>query len=226
MAIVTRPTLVKAIAPIGAVAFICLGCLGSILYVNESNPALIEDNHWLKLDQSESQYADVIKFFADGKDHVIPPNMRQKARELATIYREQDKQDKAASIYRMLWVSTADSPEFAEDARALASIYTDMGAFPSAVESYQKILQYDRGRLAPTDPGLARDLNNLGQCYYTAACAANDAKVRHQYFVWAKEQFESARNSGGQSTSTERGRFDRLIIELNQKLVDSDLGHT
>jgi hypothetical protein len=103
-----------------------------------------------------------------------------------------------------------------------------MGAFTSAVESYKKILQYDRERLPLSDPAIARDLNNLGQCYYTAACGTADKKLREQYLLWSKEQLALAQKAAAanDTTNSVRNRVDRSVIQLNQTLVQKDLGST
>lgn len=232
MAPASKPILAKAIAPTCAIAFVCFACLASILYVSEGNSSLKADNHWQKLDQEETAYADIKTIIARKKlegrpqEAILTEEIKPRARLLASIYRQQGKQAEAAEIYRLLWLSSGNSPSFGSDARELASLYTDMAAFPSAVESYKKILQYDRDRLPPSDPGIARDLNNLGQCYYTAGCGTLDPKLRRQYFVWAKEQFGFAQNIAAHLSSPERDKVDQSIIQLNQALATMDLDNT
>jgi len=215
--------LARAGVPTCAIVLVCLACLGSTLYVSDANLSLKQDNHWQKLQQEESLYSDIKSIVASKTAKVLPVEAQARARELASIYRQEGKQEEAAALYRMLWDSDGNKPSFIPDALELASIYTDMGGFASAVETDQKILRYDRDRLPPSDPAIARDINNLGQCYYTAGCGTADPKLRKQYFVWAKEEYAAAQKLTGNIGSSERNKVDQKIIQLNQALVNMDL---
>lgn|GEM_PF-748034 len=218
----------KAIAPVVVLAFITFACLASLLYVNEGNNTLKENNRWQVLAQEESRYVD-IQVLMSKRPKTLPQSLWIRSRELASRYRETDRQDKAADIYLALWLSqcgsgTPDktgasySPSFVADARELAGLYTDMAAFSSAIESYQKILQYDQTRLSSDDPAIACDLNNLGQCYYTAGCAEANKPLRQKYFSWAKEQFSASQRLGGRTSE-----LDKKVLRMNQELLVADL---
>ena len=198
--------------------------MGSILYVSEGNSALKEKNHWQNLDQEESKYADLKTRVLDKHVQNIAAEDLVRARELASIYRQQGKQEDAALIYRKLWVTQANLPSFTSDGRELAALYTDMGSYASAVESYQKLLQYDRAQLPASDPAITRDLNNLGQCYYTAGCGTTDNKTRRQYFIWAREQFALAAKTHDVKALSGKDKVDQSIIELNAALAKNGSG--
>jgi tetratricopeptide (TPR) repeat protein len=212
---------------LAALALGSFTCLGSLLYVSDANAPLKGSNHWQMLDAQESRYGDVQRQIsgllklpeAQINGSIFKAGEKKRARELALIYRQQGKQEKAAEIYRLLWLS-ADKGFNTEDGLALAATYTDMGGFPSAILSYQKILAYDQTS-ADIDPRsrnalVARDLNNLGQCYYTVACATARGDTRKKYLHWAKEQFIAA----AKLTSAER---ESALINQNLAGVDTEL---
>ncbi|MBU6454580.1 MAG: hypothetical protein KGS72_22615 [Cyanobacteria bacterium REEB67] len=200
-------------------------CLGSLLYVNDANPPLKVKNHWQSLDEQESGYADIKAQVAallkvaenklDGKS-IKSPSAKKRARELALIYRQQGKQEKAAEIYRLLWLS-AGAKFNTEDGLALAATYTDMGGFDSAILSYQKILTYDQSSTdieAKVRQALvARDLNNLGQCYYTVACATAQSDTRKKYLRWARDQFIAAAKLANAEEETRLVRQNLASVE-------------
>ncbi|MBS1993293.1 MAG: hypothetical protein JSS86_16495 [Cyanobacteria bacterium SZAS LIN-2] len=216
----TRRKIMGALGPSAAAAFICAVCLVSILYVNSANDNLKENNRWQTLTREEGAYPDIKQHMAAKNPAPLTGTTGQRARELASIYRQEGKQEEAAAIYRLLWLSAPPgySRDFAADARDLASLYTDMGAFSSAVASYQKILQYDQNWLPANDPRIACDLNNLGQCYYTAGCAAAEPGLRRKYLTWAGEQFAAAQKLAPKDASA-----SREIIKLNRALLALDM---
>ena len=173
---------VKTIAMLAALV-LGLGTLGSMTYVAQSNSTLNKPNYWQSLEE------EIARLQASAPDDLRD---RRTARKLAALLRQNNEQDKAAEILRDLWLKPAEPEEFVVDALELASIYTEMGAFDSAIESYEKILDFDRSRLNSKDPQLVRDYTNLAQCYYITACASGDQKKRSNYLEKARLTYETA----------------------------------
>ena len=159
----------------------------------------------------------------------MPEALRPRARLLANLYRQQGKQAEAATIYRILWVAAGDKFNVT-DGRELAAIYTDMGGSASAIESYQKIISYDRS--TANQASVATDLNNLGQCYYITACTAADPQQRKQYLLASQEQYRAATeiidSIRREKLATTKGaqlllQADQKIIQLNSALTGTEL---
>ena len=96
-----------------------------------------------------------------------------------------------------------------------------MSAFPYAIESYKKILEFDRLRLKPDDPAIIRDLNNLGVCYRCYAVSSSEPSKRQINLELAATQLgEAAKIVTGSQDLLD----DRMIISTNQNVVAQDLG--
>lgn len=214
----------RFIFPLLAIALIALGCLGSLLYVSDGNAALKEENHWLKLQALETKYTDVRSAVAKGS---VTAELRERARALANIYRQNGKEAKAAEIYRLLWLNQDKSKISVPDGLELASIYSDMGAFSSAVDCYETILKQDIADLQSTDPLLVRDYNNLAQCCYLSSCANANAETRKR---WLKTSIDNAQlaatlNKSANYSTELRRREVSSVIEQNLALSRSDLSN-
>ena len=196
---------------------IWVSCSFCLLSVREKNGF---SNHWQTIGAvaSESRF-DKVKA-AVSKQHLDSGELPT-ARELASLYRQQGKQEEAAKIYRLLWLAPQEPENFVRDALELASLYSDMSAFPYAIESYKKILDFDRLRLKNDHRDIVRDLNNLGVCYRCYAVSSSEPSKRQMNFELAAAHLSEAAKicSSNQSLVD-----DQVIISTNQNVVAQDQG--
>ncbi|MBP9810842.1 hypothetical protein KBF38_21240 [bacterium] len=194
---------------------VSVACTSSLVAVSEKKGF---SNHWQSLSAvaSESRF-DKIKA-AVSKQHLDSGELLE-ARELASLYRQQGKQEEAAKIYRLLWLAPQEPESFVKDALELASLYSDMSAFPYAIESYKKILEFDRLRLKNDQRDIVRDLNNLGVCYRCYAVSSSEPrKIQTNFELAAACLAEAAK-----ICSTNKSLVDeQLIISTNQNVVAQD----
>lgn len=196
---------------------ISVTCTFSLLSVSEKNGF---SNHWQTIGAvaSESRF-DKVKA-AVSKQHLDSGELPA-ARELASLYRQQGKQEEAAKIYRLLWLAPQEPENFVRDALELASLYSDMSAFPYAIESYKKILDFDRLRLKNDHRDIVRDLNNLGVCYRCYAVSSSEPSKRQMNFELAATHLsEAARICSSNQSLVD----DQVIISTNQSVVAQDQG--
>ncbi|MDP3510511.1 MAG: hypothetical protein Q8T09_21255 [Candidatus Melainabacteria bacterium] len=192
-------------------------CTYSFLAVSEKTGL---SNYWQSLSAvaSESRF-DKIKA-AVSKQHLDSGKLLE-ARELASLYRQQGKQEEAAKIYRLLWLTPQEPENFVKDALELASLYSDMSAFPYAIESYKKILEFDRLRLKRGHRDIVRDLNNLGLCYRCYAVSSSETSKRQANFELAAAYLADA----AEICSANQSLIDnQVIISTNQSAVVQDRG--
>jgi hypothetical protein len=121
----------------------------------------------------------------------------------------------------LLWLAPQEPENFVRDALELASLYSDMSAFPYAIESYKKILDFDRLRLKNDHRDIVRDLNNLGVCYRCYAVSSSEPSKRQMNFELAAAHLSEAAKicSSNQSLVD-----DQVIISTNQNVVAQDQG--
>jgi tetratricopeptide (TPR) repeat protein len=194
-------------------------CIFSYMAVSEKREI---SNHWQAIDAVASEPRFALVKAAVLKKH-LDSEMLPPARELASLYRQQGKQEEAAKIYRLLWLAPQDPEGFVGDALELASLYSDMSAFPYAIESYKKILEFDRLRLKPDSPGIVRDLNNLGVCYRCYAVSSSEPSQRQLNLDLASAQLsEAARICSASQTLAD----DQLIVSTNLNVVSQDRGQS
>ncbi|HNM50411.1 MAG TPA: hypothetical protein PKN86_11925 [Candidatus Obscuribacter sp.] len=187
-----------------------LGTLASMTFVAQSNSALNEPNYWQSLEGEIGRL----------KESASTVNQdRRAARKLAALLRQNNEQDKAAEILRALWLKPAQPEEFVVDALELASLYTEMGAFDSAIESYEKILDFDRGRLKSKDPQLVRDYTNLAQCYYIKACACGDPQERSSYLEKARLTYITAKDKLALADFENAARKEQVRATIAENLA-------
>jgi tetratricopeptide (TPR) repeat protein len=192
-------------------------CTYSLLAVSEKEGF---SNYWQSLSAiaAESRF-DRIKA-AVSKQHLDSGELLD-ARELASLYRQQGKQEEAAKIYRLLWLAPQEPESFVKDALELASLYSDMSAFPYAIESYKKVLEFDRLRLKRGHRDIVRDLNNLGLCYRCYAVSSSETRKRQANFELAAAYLaEAAEICSGKQSLVD----DQVIISTNQNVVVQDRG--
>lgn len=210
-----------SIAKLAFASIVSLACIASVLAVSEKGQGE-PLNHWQALSRTAAEpHFDNVKS-ALAKQH-FDIVMLPSARELASIYRQLGKQEEAAKIYRILWLVPQEPDSFVKDALELASLYSDMTAFQYAIESYKKILDFDRKRLTANHPDIVRDLNNLGVCYRCYAVSCSDAQTRHANLKLAELQLSEAAKicSESRSLSAEWG-----TISGNQNVISHDCGTT
>lgn len=196
---------------------ISVTCTFSLLSVSEKNGF---SNHWQTIGAAASELRfDKVKA-AVSKQHLDSGELPA-ARELASLYRQQGKQEEAAKIYRLLWLAPQEPENFVRDALELASLYSDMSAFPYAIESYKKILDFDRLRLKNDHRDIVRDLNNLGVCYRCYAVSSSEPSKRQMNFELAATHLsEAARICSSNQSLVD----DQVIISTNQSVVAQDQG--
>lgn len=203
-------------------ALLVAGCLGSVLYVSEGNPALKGDNYWTGLAQIESGFADVKAAIKSGH---IDPALREKARALAFIYRQNEKPMLACEIFRMLWIEDGGKSISVEDGLELAGAYADLGSYSSAVECYQTIMAQDRQTHGPRSPELVRDYGNLAQCCYLAGAAQAEPTNRRRWLEAAIKYGDIASRLANETLYKDPARQSdaRATIDQNTRLAKSDL---
>jgi tetratricopeptide (TPR) repeat protein len=216
------PKLRPYLGPFLAFSLVLLACLGSLLFVSDGNALLKEKNHWRELGVQAGKYGDVESAVAKGK---IPDGLRARARELAAIYRQNEKPLKAASVYRLLWLVPDGSKISVADGLELASLYGDMGDFSGSLDCYKYILKQDMDDLSARDPALVRDYNNIAQCCYMAGCATADPANRKN---WFKTAIANANIAGelchyAAYENEERRKEAREVIEQNLKLSRQEI---
>lgn len=204
-------------------SFIAAACTASLLAVQTPDGASDRSvkNHWQELEKAEAGFDALKAELAGGR---LPGAKRQEARHLAAIYRQEGKLAEAAAIYRLLWNEPDPPAQFVRDGRELAAIYLEMAAFPSAIESYQKILAYDRSRLAGDDHEIALDLNNLGLCYFVAGSCSPVKDNAAQYFSMAGHCFDDAdsiaqRRSNSALPRVSASRINKEVLGEHRKLL-------
>lgn len=205
-------------------ALIAAGCLGSLLYVSDGNPALKGDNHWTGLAQSESGFSDVKAALKTGH---IEPALRDKARALAFIYRQNEKPMQACEVFRLLWIEDGGKSISVEDGLELAGAYVDLGSYSSAVECYQTIMAQDKQTHGPRSPQLVRDYGNMAQCCYLAGAAQAEPTNRRRWLEAAIKYGDIAKKLAGETSYSDPSRQAgaMAIIEQNTKLAKSDLSN-
>ncbi len=205
---------------------VSVASISSVLAVSERNKSALP-NHWqeLELKAGDAKF-NLVK--AAVKKQQIEPDLLPAARELATIYRQLGKQQDAAKIYRILWLAKQEPKRFVEDALELASLYSEMSAFTYAIESYQKILEFDRLRFPANDPTIARDLNNLAVCYRCYGISLTDPKKRKYNLDLAAVNFAAAAKIGtdSQLVSTKVVLDQPNIVSSNQAVLAHDRGQS
>ncbi|MFA6207874.1 MAG: hypothetical protein WCT03_25325 [Candidatus Obscuribacterales bacterium] len=205
---------------------VSLACIASVLVVSEKGQGE-PLNHWQALARTAAEPRfDSIKS-ALAKQH-FDTEMLPAARELGSIYRQLGKQEEAAKIYRVLWLVPQQPDNFVRDALELASLYSDMTAFPYAIDSYKKILEFDRKRLTTNHPDIVRDLNNLGVCYRCYAVSSSDVQKRQDNLKLAELHLSEAAKIGSKSrsfsTEQETVSVNKKVISINQKVISHDCG--
>ncbi len=203
-------------------ALLVAGCLGSVLYVSDGNPALKGENYWTSLAASESGFGDVKAALKSGH---IEPALREKARALAFIYRQNEKPLLACEIFRLLWIEDGGKSISVVDGLELAGTYADLGSYSSAVECYQTIMAQDRQSHGPRSPELVRDYSNLSQCCYLAGAAQAEPNNRQRWLAAAIKYGDIASKLAGETLYSDPSRqaSARAVIEQNTKLAKSDL---
>lgn len=192
-------------------SFMALACTVSIASVREPKNAV---DYWQSLSAKESGYSALAAEIDRGK---LDPAKHEQARQLARIYRQEGKQEEAAKIFRLLWTEHVSPDQFVSDGRELGAIYLDMSAFSSSIESYQKILDYDRGRLQAGDRNIALDLNNLGICYLTAGSCSVNKEYASRYYQLAGRCFAEAQ--GIEKTSMNSALPGRSPAQINRAVL-------
>lgn len=205
-------------------ALLIAGCLGSLLYVSDGNPALQGENYWTNLTNSENSYSDVK---AAVKTGLIKPALRARARELAIIYKQNQKPMLACEILRLLWIEPDGKSISVDDALELAGTYADLGSFSSAVECYQTIMAQDKQTHGPRSPELVRDYSNLAQCCYLAGAAQSEPTNRQSWLNTAIKYGDIASQLASQTAYSDSSKQAGIqqIIEQNTKLARSDLAN-
>lgn len=192
------------------------GILGSMVYVNEANTALKETNHWQNL---EGEKLSLAALYAQGKLD------RVGKRRLAAAYRQDGELDKSAELLRKLWIEPASAEDFSKDAQELASLYSEMGAFDSALESYRSILDFDKARLSRADAQIGRDLTNLAACHYLKACCQSEPLARRKELQQSLKLYGDARRTiaAVDTISLEKRKQMLEVIDGNMQLARLDL---
>ncbi len=207
-------------------ALVCLAGTASVLAVSEKYKG--DGNHWLDLAIHESSYGDVKAAMVQGQ---LPPALWPRARELAVLYREQNKVSEASAIYRALWAVTQSPDSFVQNALDLASVYSDMSGFKNAAEIYKQILAFDAKRFSSSDWRIARDYNNLATCYRSLANTTADKATAAKYLQLAKDNIVHANSTGAASGATcgakAAGVTDcrRFIYAYNNSITERDINH-
>lgn len=201
---------------------VSLACIVSVLAVSEKGHGE-PLNHWQTLARTAAEPRfDSIKS-ALAKQH-FDTEMLPAARELASIYRQLGKQEEAAKIYRVLWLAPQQPDSFVRDALELASLYSDMTAFPYAIDSYKKILEFDRKRFTTNHPDIVRDLNNLGVCYRCYAVSSSDAQKRQDNLKLAELYLSEAAKIGKISSESRSSSSEQEAVAVNKKVISHDCG--
>ena len=194
---------------------VSVASISSVLAVSERcNSGLPNHFQTLESNSNDSKF-DAVK--AAVKKQQLQPELLPKARELANIYRQLGKQQEAAKICRILWLTSKEPEQFVKDALELASLYSDMTAFTYAIESYKKILEYDRLRFSPNHPAIARDLNNLAVCYRCYGVSLTDPEKRKVNLDIAAMYLAEAAKMGSASQN---------VVATNQTVLDHDRGQS
>jgi len=183
-----------------------------------------------------------------------PPATTKERIKLARRLWQESKYSEASHQLDDLWRSCRarnskeyDS-EFAEVARDLGSVYEDMGAFATARQCYEALLQYDLSRLKLTDPRIGVEYNNIGMCHYLQGQISQREEDRAREFNSALQNFRMAeaswqrnRKYTQQLALNMRNQFITLcelgddaqtnlaktkMLNLEQQRKDQLLGHT
>lgn len=205
-------------------ALLVAGCLGSILYVSDGNPALKGANYWTSLTNIENSYGDVQAAVKSGH---IDAALRGRARELAIIYRQNQKPMLACEILRLLWIEPDAKSISIDDALELAGTYTDLGSFSSAVECYQTIMAQDKQLHGPRSAELVRDYSNLAQCCYLAGAAQAEPTNRKLWLNTAIKYGDIASKLARETVYSDSAKQigAQQIIDQNTNLARSDLAN-
>ncbi|MBN8662919.1 MAG: hypothetical protein J0M35_21310 [Candidatus Obscuribacter phosphatis] len=206
----------KVIGLLLAALALSAAVLASMTFVNESNDALRESNHWQHL---ESEKLSLGSLYAQGKLD------RTGKRRLAAVYRQDGELDKSVALLRALWIEPASVEDFNKDAHELASLYSEMGAFDSALESYRSILAFNKKRLSFGDAQIGRDLSNLAVCQYLKACCQSEPLARRKELQKSLSLYLDARRfivSADNLTAESRKQMLE-VIDDNMKLARLDL---
>lgn len=206
----------KAISLLLAALALSAAVLASMTFVNEANDTLRESNHWQNLEREKLSLGSL---YAQGKLD------REGKRRLAAVYRQEGELDKSAALLRALWIEPASAEQFNKDAQELASLYSEMGAFDSALESYRSILAFNKRRLSLTDAQIGRDLTNLAVCQYLKACCESEPLARRKELQKSLCLYADARRSIVSADNLSAGRRKQMIelIDDNMKLARLDL---
>jgi len=188
-------------------ALIILACTASVIAVSEKNQG--ERNYWALTNYEDRQFADVKAALAKGG---LSQSMWPRARQLAVVYRQQNKMAEAANIYRILWPLEKNPDDFIALALDLASVYSDMGGFASALPIYKEVFAYDK-RLGKDNSVIARDYNNLAVCYRAMASTSADPAVRTENLLLAERESNLALSTAGGASN---------LISFNAAMIERD----
>lgn len=149
-------------------------------------------------------------------------------RQLALIYWQNEKYDKALAYLEEIWNSHANGhdsihydPVFVQDGLNVAGMYLDRGTNDHAEAVYNRLIEYDSGHLSATDPRLGRDYNNLALTFLRSGEANQETDKR---VFWFKKSMEECKKAEKIFRASPQARPQLICCLQNQVVALSEMG--